>query len=66
MPAGLEHIKSAPCTEHPPNEGPWAGARWLDVIYLPFNMHGDGGRIYATAPVHCHVHGYSVPEHFSV
>ena len=42
------HVKNSPCgAAAPPPEGGGPGPRWLDVVFLPFNMHGDGGRVYA-------------------
>jgi hypothetical protein len=45
------HVKNSPCGAAPGGpEGSGVGPRWLDVVYLPFNMHGDGGRVYAAGP----------------
>eukprot|EP01043_Picozoa_sp_COSAG02_P052542 COSAG02_NODE_5678_length_4134_cov_4.936059_1_plen_870_part_00 len=45
------HVKNSPCgAAEPPLGGGGPGPRWLDVVYLPFNMHGDGGRVYAAGP----------------
>jgi|EP01049_Picozoa_sp_SAG25_P008455 hypothetical protein len=59
------HVRNSPCAEDPDSAAAvaaadsddaaaasagWGGARWLDVVYLPFNMHGDGGRVYNAGP----------------
>ena len=53
------HVKNSPCGASQwsapavVENGAWvpgAGPRWLDIVYVPFNMHGDGGRIYAAGP----------------
>eukprot|EP01045_Picozoa_sp_COSAG04_P003972 COSAG04_NODE_168_length_21684_cov_19.787121_11_plen_505_part_00 len=76
------HVKNSPCgaVDHGGDlaqrggaEAPWAGPRWLDVVYLPFNMHGDGGRVYTAGPnlargafvSNLDEDNYFAPEHIS-